>query len=501
MIPRQIAIAAVALLGLLPRPAAAAEVSVVQLEVFDNLSNLSIDVDTGLGFNLAPDGEIRCNYFLNGPIEDGDLDRLKALIKPFSDKSRDASQVPRVCLNSPGGSYPEGLAISKFFMEENVGTAVPAGAICYSACSLMFMGGSYPWKGELNRFLHVTGDVGFHAPYFTVKSDKPFNGAQISEAFSLGVAGIRELMSLGVGNKVQRFPPELMAEMLAKGKDEVFSIDTVGKAIRFRVHVYGAVPAPKIDTSSFCNACINMLYGASEDYGTGGSNDLCATEAGIDETPFPGGKRLISDLAPRGGQCAIDVEIKSGRTQSWMFVEADAGWRDGLELAHWYLRSPSTKLSSLHDRRPDTALITASGLAAEVPRPEADESRPVASILEDFIKAGYLGHGRANHVSEGALFAPEVEYYDKGRIPRDAVIADHAAYYAKWPKRTYEMIAGSLAFKVIDDATVEATFRYIFEVANASKRLGGTGLTTLTLQVRDGRLEIIKENGRVLSKN
>ena len=59
-------------------------------------------------------------------------------------------------------------------------------------------------------------------------------------------------MQLGVGNEVKRFPPELLAEMLEKGPNQVFSIDTVGKAIRFRVHLYGARANPTIDKRAFC---------------------------------------------------------------------------------------------------------------------------------------------------------------------------------------------------------------------------------------------------------
>ena len=491
-------IAAAAALLLSPALGRAAEIIPIQTEKFDELNNQSIDVDSGLGFNLAPDGDIHCNYLLNGTIEAGDLDRLKAVIKPFAD--READKTPRLCLNSPGGVYAEGLAISKWLMEENVGTAVPANAICYSACSLMFMGGTYPWKGEINRFLHTTGDVGFHAPYVSGLADEKYNNEFVAGAYSEGINAIRELMKLGVGNKVQRFPPELMAEMLAKGKDEVFSIDTVGKAIRFRVHLYGARANPGIDKAAHCNACINMNYGAQESYGTGGENDLCKTDAAIEEKPFPNGRRMISDLAPRGGTCAIDVEMKSGKVSSWMFVEEDAEWRDGLELAYWYLYSPSMPVKSLFDDKPDLSLAKADGTALEFTAPK-EPQRDLAAELVDFVKNAYLGHGKANHVSDEAIFAGEVDYYDQGRVPRAAVTQDHESYYKKWPVRTYEMIADSLQLNPTADNIVDASFRYAFQVANGAKHLGGISVTYLTIQFRDGRFEITKEQGRVVSRN
>ena len=476
----------------------AAEIVPIQLEVYDGLNNLSIDVDSGLGFNLEPDGDVRCNFLLNGDIQQGDLDRLKAAIPPF--ETRDVNKIPRLCLNSRGGSYPEGLAISKYLMAENIGTAVPDSAICFSSCSLIFMGGTYPWKGELNRFLHAGGIVGFHAPYVMGLDDQAYNNEAMAAAYSEGVAAIRELMSLGVGNKVQRFPPELMAELLARGKDDLFNIDTVGKAIRFRVHLYGTRANPEIDKQSFCNACMNMNYGAQESYGKGGENDLCATDAEVEEKPFPKGKRMISGAAPRGGTCAIDIETDGAKTSKWMFVDDDAQWNDGLELAYWYLYSPSTWIKDLADGKQDTSLTKADGTPAFVAAPKEPE-RDLATELANFVKDAYLGHGKENHVSDDTIFADEVEYYDEGRIPRSEVTADHDNYYRKWPERLYEMIADSLKFTPTSDNTVDATFRYAYQLANGTKKTGGIGVTNLSIQLRDGRFEITKEQGKVVSRN
>ena len=494
-----IAVATIGVMLVSVGPARAAEITLVQGVIFDQLNNLSIDVDSGLGFNLTADGEIRCNYFLNGPIEAGDLDRIKQNIKPWA--GRDSDHIPRLCLNSEGGSWSEGLAVARYLIDENIGTAVPAGAYCYSACSIIFMGGSYPWKGEINRFLHVKGDVGFHAPYVTGLPDENYKNEVVSQAYSEGTSAIRELMKLGVGNEVKRFPPELMAEMLEKGPNEVFAIDTVGKAIRFRVHLYGARENPKVDKAAFCNACINMNYKALESYGKGGANDLCGTDAAIEEKPFPQGKRMISDLAPRGGTCAIDVQSKDGKVSKWTFVDADAQWNDGLELAYWYLSSPSTPIKDLYDGKPDAALTKADGTPFELPVPQPAQGRDIAAELTEFIKTSYLGHGKPNFVNSEDIFAPEVDYYDQGRVPRSAVMQDHGRYDKKWPHRTFEMIADSLQFSDATDTTVNAVFRYAFQVSNGAKHLGGIGMTELSIQLRDGHFEITRESGRVVSKN
>ncbi|MGQ0672591.1 MAG: hypothetical protein ACT4N2_06885 [Hyphomicrobium sp.] len=492
-----LAVAAAAFLG--SASAKAAEIIPIQTEIYDNLSNLSIDVDSGLGFNLKADGEVRCNYLLNGPIERGDLDRLKAAIKPYAERGID--NIPRLCLNSPGGIYIEGLAISRYLMDENIGTSVPASAICYSACALIFMGGTYPWKGEINRFLHVAGDVGFHAPYVKGLPDEQYNNEAMAEAYKEGVQAIRNLVDLGVGNQVRRFPPELLAELLAKGKDEVYSIDTVGKAIRLRVHIYGAIADPPIDKAAFCNVCINMNYDAMESYGRGGANDLCTNDTSEhDVKSYPGGKRWISDLAPRGGTCAIDIEMKGGKPSQWMFVDSDADWKDGLELAYWYLYSSNTPLKSLSDGKNDPAITRADGSVPEI-KGGGGQGADIATVLIDFIKAGYLGHGMRNHVTPETVFAAEVDYYDKGRLTRAAVAAEHQSYYAKWPERSYEMIADSLSLNATSDTSVEASFRYAYHVANGSKSLIGLGVTYLTIELRDGKFQIVRETGNVVSRN
>ena len=129
------------------------------------------------------------------------------------------------------------------------------------------MGGTYPWKGQLNRFLHVLGNLGFHAPYIPGRTDDaaPASSADLAAYYSAAVKDMRLLMEVGVGNEVKRFPPELMEELIGKKPEEFFMLDTVGKAIRYRVHLYGAKLSAPFDKRTFCNACINTKYFAREE--------------------------------------------------------------------------------------------------------------------------------------------------------------------------------------------------------------------------------------------
>jgi hypothetical protein len=182
---------------LLVEASSAAEITVIQLDRFDEQHNGSIDVDIGMGHNLRPDGPILCNLLLEGTIQRGDLDRLKALIGAQREKAFASS--PRLCLNSPGGAYREGLAIASYLMKQSIGTAIPRGAECYSACAIVFMGGTFPWKGELNRYLHAQAVLGFHAPYVPDSNNKNrvmVDEGEIRTAFSEGIKAMLAFMQL-----------------------------------------------------------------------------------------------------------------------------------------------------------------------------------------------------------------------------------------------------------------------------------------------------------------
>lgn len=471
----------------------AARLSVLQLDRFDDLNNGSIDVDAGTGHNLGPDGDVVCNLLLEGPIERGDLDKLKQAIG--HQRTSNFDKVPRLCLHSPGGSYGEGLDIATYLMKESIGTAVPRDAECYSACAVVFMGGTYPWKGELNRFLHVQGVLGFHAPYIPDRNDRSktlVDEANVRLAFSDGIRAMSAFMQLGVGNPVKRITPELMQEMMAQGPEEFFFVDTIGKAIRFRIHLTGIAQIPALDDRGVCNACTNMNYGAHERYGPGGDSVLCKDLGPAVRKRFPKGVRVTNDVAPRGGSCSVDIESKNQKITRWSFVNDERNaFGDGLELAFWFLHAPSTPLASL-------AVAAASAPAA--PEPATGGSSGHEQLLRrlgDFVVTDYLGHGRIDHQNRADIYAPRVIYFDKGEISRAQVMAEKQSYYRRWPKRTYELIPDTLRAEVGADATFDITFRYTFEVGGGRDSRRGIAVARLGVAVVEGGFAILREAGDV----
>ena len=108
-----------------------------------------------------------CYLRLEGPLATGDDDRLESAIRQFVDSTqrRDFPSVPRVCLNSEGGSYDAALA-----MIDRLGgqfaTAVAAGDTCAGPCALLFMAGRQGDGGTLDsqqggRVIHPKGFLRF----------------------------------------------------------------------------------------------------------------------------------------------------------------------------------------------------------------------------------------------------------------------------------------------------------------------------------------------------
>lgn len=97
---------------------------------------------------IAPQG-MPCIIALNGPIELGDRDRMRAVMTqvevdlPSGALSAAAQQEGRrICLNSSGGALAEGVALAVLFNDNVFGTIVPRNASCLSACAIAFMGGA-----------------------------------------------------------------------------------------------------------------------------------------------------------------------------------------------------------------------------------------------------------------------------------------------------------------------------------------------------------------------
>ena len=73
-------------------------------------------------------------FDLSGPIESGDLERLRALAPS------DGQSI--ISFDSNGGDFQAGLALARYLHEKSIGTIVEDGRKCLSACAIAFLGGT-----------------------------------------------------------------------------------------------------------------------------------------------------------------------------------------------------------------------------------------------------------------------------------------------------------------------------------------------------------------------
>jgi len=217
----------------------------------------------------TPDGE--CPLELSGPIGRGDANELAGLIDATGIASYDADSIQAgeqsICLNSNGGSFSEGLEIANLLRAKGIGTRVTAGSRCFSACAVIFMAG-YITGAEFDgsyRYLSVRGRLGFHAPYveasnrsvtFTIDElEKYYDDANRITAKFIEFASRRTRYGAESLVKVS-----LIKDLLETPRDALVLVDTIEKAARWEVRLYGyRVREPGSQQSFLTQACTNFM--------------------------------------------------------------------------------------------------------------------------------------------------------------------------------------------------------------------------------------------------
>lgn len=221
---------------------------------------------------IQPARSEHCAHRIDGQIGRGDSERIIGYLQTALDRV-DQYQMDdplvlspfSVCLNSPGGSLSEATRIAAFLLEKWIGTVVDDGDSCLSACSIIFLMGSTDGdlgKG-LNRKLHVNATLGLHRPSVDAPDGAGFSGEQLSKAFDLANEAIYRFMALANtplgltdGIFVQ---PDLMQNMLQHKGQDFFYVDTVGKALRWQIDLFGYEKTTLVDAVAAARACHNMF--------------------------------------------------------------------------------------------------------------------------------------------------------------------------------------------------------------------------------------------------
>lgn len=232
-----------------------------------------------------PDNNLNCILKLQGTIETGDAEKLIEKLHQFAEEKKynvtvDSSDlhkgmiwvkgIKRICLDSSGGSFAEALKIADVIYS-TLGTAIEKRASCLSACALAFMAGSYnTMSGEgivLNRVMEVGGQLGFHAPDLVVAAGQ-YTQEQVNKAYRVSVAATGAL-----SRRMQhfRFSLSLLTEMYSTPPGEMFYIDYVAQAARWRISIAGVDMPLEINPRQISHACVNAYRAAGDrgDFGTG----------------------------------------------------------------------------------------------------------------------------------------------------------------------------------------------------------------------------------------
>lgn len=321
-------------------------------------------------------------------LSEGDSEQFKELAQYFHEKDKLAYEHninalieiwPRtVCLDSPGGSYIEGVNIA---LEVNnyFATKLPSDSDCLSACALIFMSGTliHPdhvlfrhyeeacysncegWTPEPSRTLSPSSVLGFHAPYVNFEG-KTSVSVQTVQEINQSLLQISSFLQAEAKNN---FPPELASAMMSKRPDETFYVDEVGQLTSWSIGLDTGF-RPTLDVHALKRAWI--MYAHDYDHNNGGYGSLGDTKFGI--------KGPVSE--PNGAS-GWDAGLYRGRTQSgaeyiqaggiggeasWTAVLIDYGdiWQlraltggeeyQRYDIEGWKLANPFKKINSFAER-------------------------------------------------------------------------------------------------------------------------------------------------------
>lgn len=225
------------------------------------------------------DEDLGCILTVRGPIVAGDAEAFRAALdavvgdpygggSDFLDRldGNNGLSVPRICLDSPGGSLIEALDMTDVltnrkddseYLYTSIGTVVAADAVCHSACAVLFMAGGSQSESSAgrapNRVLHARGSLGFHAPGLSV-ADGNYTAESVDRAFLIAV---RSIGVLSERQNFLRFPDTLLNRMVSTPASDMYVLTTIGEASQWMIDIaglpYPASPSP----NHFVNVCLN----------------------------------------------------------------------------------------------------------------------------------------------------------------------------------------------------------------------------------------------------
>lgn len=316
-------------------------------------------VSTAENDNFTVDAP-NCNLRLTGLLAKGDADRLAQLIAAHVIDSDGMRNVffPVLCLNSPGGSFTEAVRMIAIIDEKAIGTMIEDGAVCESACALVFMSGNYPEEGNTYpwRMMHVGARLGFHAPDLTLSAGQ-YNEKDVARAYRIALKTVSQTVEKLVMSSIEgqrRMAPSLLAAMLATPADQMHYVDTVDKAGRWNISVVSVGRFETLSDAALVRACANKrTWNLDESALQYGDPEYLDAKRGSDfsyETTSEGLIRILFfGMYVEGCEFGMEDGVKAlkGNVVRVDGVD-DIGTREFLGLAQAaHFHHPATKLAEL----------------------------------------------------------------------------------------------------------------------------------------------------------
>ncbi|WP_157932977.1 hypothetical protein [Roseovarius salinarum] len=333
-----------------------------------------------------------CDISISGKLKTGDFEKFsnlasKILRRDYAayKKSTDALDDvwPRmVCTYGPGGSFLEGGKIA-LLVNEYFATKVPPNENCFSACAVIFMAGTltHPdnvlykhfeeacysncegWNPEPRRILYPTSRLGFHAPFVDFKGQKVIPADKVTEY----IQNIQRLTIFLLSEAKDNFPVELAAEMMNRGKNDLFMVNEVGQLSSWKIRLQTDY-APKLNVDTLKRAWMmfackydhsNCGYGAVSDTKFGGSQDVATPNdtTGWDDAfmRFDGAGRTAIAASGVGGEASFGASLTK-MSDAFVFKVFSAFDSSDIfleqEIPGWMLVDPTTRIEFFARQHP-----------------------------------------------------------------------------------------------------------------------------------------------------
>ena len=200
-----------------------------------------------------------CEYKLTGLINNGDAEKVDKVLQQ-EDWFATSARGWKICLDSPGGSFIEGVKLAQTFAQNGIGTVVAENDVCESACAIAFMGGSFAHpeaeNAYVSRTMHATAKLGFHAPALLIPDGK-YSEKEVDSAYSIALKAVLELSDMrSSGHEIRE---SLFRAILSTSFEEMHYVDTIGKALRYKINISG-IRVSTADAQSIAkNICDNAV--------------------------------------------------------------------------------------------------------------------------------------------------------------------------------------------------------------------------------------------------